>query len=264
MDARESPLSGIGVLVTRPAHQAEHLAQLIEADGGRAVRFPTIAIAAPSDPSVLLTILGRLAEYDIAIFVSPNAVSKAMGVLRAQGRMLPPKITIACIGRGTAEELKRFGVQNAVVPAQFDSTGLLATMELRQLADRRIVIFRGDGGRELLGDTLTARGARVEYAECYRRVRPEADATPLLGHWARGAIDIVSVTSTEGLRNLHAMLGAPGRRWLINTPVVVVSAAQAAACRELGFVQPAIVAREAADQAILEAIRTWRTLRISI
>jgi uroporphyrinogen-III synthase len=171
---------------------------------------------------------------------------------------LPPALHVACVGRGSARELKHFGIENVIVPpGRFDSEALLELPELQAVKGKRIVIFRGDGGRELLGDTLKARGAEIEYAECYRRVRPNTDMTPLLRRCARGEIDIVSVTSVDGLHNLFDMVGKAGQHWLIRTPVVVVSERMAEVCRTLGFKSEPRVAA-ASDEAILEAIQTWR------
>ncbi len=253
------PLAGIHVLVTRPPQQAGRLAELIERDGGVAIRFPVVEIAEPADSAALLAIIDRLGEFDLAIFISPNAVAKAMNLVRARRRHLPQDLRIACVGSGSARELRHFGVENVLAPAaRFDSEGLLELPELGDVAGQRVVIFRGEGGRELLGNTLRDRGARVEYAECYRRVRPDADIGPLLRLWARGAVDIVTVTSVEGLRNLYDMLGKLGRSWLIKTPIIVVSRRIAEACHELGFKNAVIVAGAASDEAILDAIRAWR------
>lgn len=258
MDARESSsLAGVRVLVTRPRDQAQNLTRLIEQRGGEAILFPVIEIAEPQDTQALLGVIDRLAEFALIVFISPNAVNRAMNLILARGG-LPPGARVACIGRGSARELKHFGVENLIVPqGRFDSEALLELPELQQVAGRRIVIFRGDGGRELLGDTLEARGARIEYAECYRRVRPNTDTTPLLRRWARGEIDIVSVTSVQGLHNLFDMLGKAGQHWLIRTPIVVVSERMAEVCRELGFKTKPQVAVSASDEAILETIEAW-------
>src|SRR6185295_12379471 len=92
-----------------------------------------------------------------------------------------------------------------------DSEALLAAPELADVTGKRVLIVRGEGGRALLGNMLAARGATVNYAECYRRVRPVADAAPLIADWQRGLIHAVTVSSAEGLDNLLAMTGSEGR-----------------------------------------------------
>lgn len=251
-------LAGMRVLVTRPAHQADALARLIEAEGGEAIRFPVVEILEPEDSTALLRIIDRLDEFDLAIFISPNAVNKALNLILAR-RTLPPNLALACVGRGSAKELKHFGCENIIVPSgRFDSEGLLALPALTDVRGKRIVIFRGDGGREVLGHTLAARGAEVEYAECYRRAKPTADSTVLMRRWARGGIDAVTVTSVAGLRNLFDLVGKLGQQWLIKTPTVVISERMAEVCRELGYKSPPLVADEASDEGILRALETWR------
>ena len=82
--------------------------------------------------------------------------------------------------------------------------------------------------------------------------------------WARGDIDIVSVTSTQALRNLYDLVGKLGQQWLVKTPIVVVSERTAAACRELGFKTKPLVAAQASDEAIVETIKTWRAAQKSL
>lgn len=111
----------------------------------------------------------------------------------------------------------------------------------------------GEGGRELLGDTLAARGASVEYVECYRRARPRADAAPLLRAWARNEVHAVIVTSSEGLRNLFEMIGKLGQSWLRRTPLLVPHPRIAAAARELGCTN--VVETGPGDDGLLEALQ---------
>jgi len=118
---------------------------------------------------------------------------------------LPPKLKIATVGQGSAKALRESGVANVIAPAErFDSEGLLALPELQDVAGWRVMIFRGDGGRELLGDTLRARGATVEYAACYQRSKPQHDASVL----PDSAPDAITVTSSEALGYLWQMLDA--------------------------------------------------------
>ncbi len=222
-DAR-GPLAGRGILVTRPRAQAEALARLIREAGGEPLVFPAIEIRDLPDLGPILAKIDRLEEFDLAIFISPNAVHKALNLVQARRarRPWPSRLRVAAVGRGSRRELEQQGFAEVIAPAAHaDSEALLALPELNAVAGKRIVIFRGDGGRELLGDTLAARGARVEYAECYRRARPAADSAPLLTAWARGAVHAVTVSSGEGLANLFDMLGKLGQQWLRATPLFV-------------------------------------------
>jgi uroporphyrinogen-III synthase len=257
--SRTRALDGVRVLVTRPRDQAEGLALRIEQEGGEVVRFPVIEITAPRDTRALHAIIDRLDEFALAIFISPNAVNRALDLIIQRRGKFPGHLSVASVGRGSAKALEHLGIKNVITPAdRFDSESLLALPVLQQVTGKRIVIFRGEGGRELLGNILMQRGATVEYAECYQRVRPDTDAAPLLERWARGLIDIVSITSLDGLHNLLNMVGKAGRPWLLRAPVVVISERLAAACRELGFENAPILAREASDEAIVAAIKTWR------
>jgi uroporphyrinogen-III synthase len=249
------PLAAVRVLITRPAPQAENLARLITTQGGEPVRFPTIEIRPPTDLDAFARMVERLHAFSMAIFVSANAVTATMARLRSHALTLPAHLAIACVGAATAHTLAQCGAHASIVPGgRFDSEALLALPALTAVAGQRIVIFRGEGGRELLGQTLVARGAHVEYAECYRRVRPDADMRSLLGQW----VDVVTATSVEGLRNLVAMAGTAGEAVLLRTPIVVVSRRLGVVCSELGFRQPPSVAANASDEAIVEEIKAWR------
>jgi uroporphyrinogen-III synthase len=264
MSTTAKPLAGIRVLVTRPAAQAQRLAELIEQAGGEAIRFPALEIVPPRDMTALNRVLADIAHFDLAIFISPNAVVHGLAPRKAHGGM-PPRMAIAAIGRGTAKALAEAGVGNVILPATgSDSEALLALPQLNDVAGKRIVIFRGEGGRELLGDTLRARGAEVVYAECYRRVRPATDAAPLAARLAAGGLDIVTVTSIQTLNNLHGMLDLPSRGRLRRLPIAVVGNRQAAACRALGWAREPIVAHDASDEAILAALKAWRAPQNSL
>jgi len=258
------PLAGVGVLVTRPAHQAEGLVRLIAEAGGRAVRFPTIAIAPPADPETLAPILERLSEFDLAVFVSPNAVEQACAQLAARGIAWPAHLAAFGVGRATLAALARAGIEARAPAQRFDSEALLALPDLRDVRGRNAVIFRGDGGRELLAETLAARGARVTFAECYRRVRPAVDPAPVLAGLARGEIQVVVVTSSDGLRNLLALLGPPAREHLKRASIVVLSETQAQLCRRADIGAEVCVAPEASDEAILETVKACRGSRFSL
>jgi uroporphyrinogen-III synthase len=243
--ATDQPLAGRGIVVTRPREHAAGLARLIETAGGRAIVFPAIAIEDRPAPAAL----ARLAAFDLAVFISPTAVDKVF----ARAPAWPPALRAAAVGSGTRRELERRGVQGVLAPeSAADSEALLALHELQRVNGTRVVIFRGEGGRSLLGDTLRSRGAEVEYAECYRRARPSADPAPLIDAWGRGALHAVTVSSAEGLENLFAMVGARGAAQLESTPLFVPHARVAAQAQRLGVRE--VLVGGPSDDATLERL----------
>jgi uroporphyrinogen-III synthase len=236
-------LAGLHVVVTRPAGQAAHLAEALVNLGAKPVLYPVLAIFDVDDRQPVLDAAVRLDGIDLACFVSPNAVEKALSVMLAS-RSWPAGLRAATVGKSSEMALARFGVTNVVAPRErFDSEALLELPELQDMAGKRVIIFRGDGGRELLGDTLRSRGAEVEYVTCYRRGRPDLDPVPLLKLWAENRLDAVTVTSSEGLRNLVDMVGKLGQTWLKKTPLFVphpriASLARALGCHEVILTGP--------------------------
>lgn len=242
------------IVVTRPAHQAATLAAMIEAAGGRALLFPVIAIADIDDRHPLDALIDRLDEFRWAIFVSPNAVHKALTAITAR-RALPPGLQFAAVGGGTVNELAKFGVSGVTAPDRFDSEALLGLPPLQDVAGQRIVIFRGVGGREILAAALTGRGAKVEYAECYRRVVPAGGAAPLITAWNEGRLDAITVTSSEGVRNLAALVGERGRDRLAQTPVFAPHPRIARTARELGVAT--VVETAQGDDGLFAGLHSW-------
>ena len=252
MTAAAAPLAGRGIVVTRPEQQAGPLAGRIRAAGGEAILFPVLEIIDTPDLQPLVDTIARLDDYQLAVFISPNAVVRALKRVVAR-RSWPASLRVAAIGKGSVRELERFGITGVMAPdRQFDSEHLLALPELQSVTGQRVVIFRGDGGRELLGDTLTARGARVDYVECYRRARPQTAATPLLAAWDANTLHAVTITSSEGMRNLYQMVGESGRARLCATPLFAPHPRIAAVARELGCSR--VIDTAPGDDGLMDAL----------
>ncbi|MCC7487275.1 MAG: uroporphyrinogen-III synthase [Burkholderiales bacterium] len=249
-------LAGRGVVITRPERQARGLAELVRAAGGTPILYPAIEIREARDMASLDAVIDRLDEFDLAVFVSRNAAAAAMARILGR-RALPAGLAVAAVGPGTARELAAFGVAGTIAPpGHGDSESLLALPPLAHPRGRRVVIFRGDGGRELIADTLRARGAHVEYANCYRRGRPAAVPAPLLEAFARGSLHAIVVTSSEGARNLRAMLGEAGAAILAVTPVLASHPRLARTARELGCAT-VLVADAPGDEALVAALARY-------
>ncbi|HRP97498.1 MAG TPA: uroporphyrinogen-III synthase [Rhodocyclaceae bacterium] len=230
-------LKGRRIVVTRPAGQAESLCAAIEARGGIALRFPVLAISPAADTGGLEVVVAQLDAFDLAFFVSPNAVRHALEFILAR-RTWPPRVAVATVGKGSERALHELGFEHVIAPqAGFDSEAVLALPEFGEtaVAGRRIVIFRGDGGRDLLGDTLKRRGARVDYVTCYRRHRPDLDAQPLLDLARRGELAAITLTSSEGVGHFSAMLGSEGMTTVRALPVFASHPRIVACAHDAGF-----------------------------
>lgn len=247
-----SRFAGRAVIVSRPAGQEQRLCRLLAAAGAEPLHYPAITLLDPPNPAELRERLTDLRGFDLAIFISANAVNRALALLDQRP---PPGLRLAVIGKASRAALNRHRLDADLMPERgFDSEALLALPSLQRLAGRRIAIFRGSGGRGLLGDTLAQRGADVHYFDVYQRIIPTLDATPLLTRWQAGERILVSATSNEGLQNLAQALGDRVWPWLRASPLAVLSQRAAELAAELGWEAPVAVAAEPSDAALVDCL----------
>ena len=246
-------LQGRTVVVTRPKQQSEHLCELIRQYGGKAVRFPVIQIEPPADKT-FIKIIDQLQTFDLAIFISANAVHESFQYIKA----IPPALQFAAVGKASTKTLKYHNIIVDIAPTdRYDSEALLQLPTMQVVQGKKIAIFRGVGGREILAQTLRQRGAEVTYVECYRRVKPNTSPDILLQLWQTGELGIIVVTSNNGLTNLYDMVGETARLDLLSTPLLLLSQRTKRLAQEMGFSAPLLVADRASDQAILNTLIQW-------
>ena len=208
------------VVITRPAGQSNELIARLAEVGLATLDFPLIDVAPVTDDAPLRAALSSLERYALVVFVSPNAVDHAFA---HSDTIWPHALPIGVVGPGSVQALARHGVSapayNVISPpsgadeeaARFDSEGLFAAIDMAlgatNLEGKRVLIVRGDGGREWLAERLREAGAEVETVAAYRRLVPE----PSIGGWARvhellaGEPHAWLLTSSEGVRNLHEL-----------------------------------------------------------
>lgn len=244
------PLAGLRVLVTRPAAQAAGIQQRLLAAGAEPRLLPLLHIAPPADPEAAARLLRESRGAAFWLFTSANAVQAAA--------QLGPEhwpSTLIAIGGGTAAALSRLGYPS-LAPEGADSETLLAWPRLQAVAGQELLIVTGEGGRGLLAQTLSERGARVRVARCYRRepVRhaPEAVAAAL------AELDIALLTSGEALEQLLALTPETERERLLGLPLVVPSARVVELARRLGFQAALLVPDAVSDAAYLACLLRWR------
>lgn len=251
----DTDLHQLGVLVTRPAHQAEGLCRMIEQAGGQAIPLALIEIASPADEAAAKAALAHMADVDILIFISANAVHRCYLYI---GKDLPAGPKIACVGRGTARQLQQdyHRAADLLPDGGYNSEALLAMPALQPVAGKRILILKGEGGRTLLADTLADRGADVSYANLYRRRLP-ADAAQQLAAIQDKKIDVVVLTSGEGIANLLALAGETSRDRLCNITWVVIHPRLVEIARQSGCRNEIIVSEGPGDEQIMLCLRQW-------
>jgi uroporphyrinogen-III synthase len=248
------PLSGVGVLVTRPLVQAQSLARTLSGAGAIPVVFPGVEIE-PVDPAQLTAALRAARNADFIVFVSPTAARTGMQLLAAAGAT-PLRARLLAIGPGTAKELRAQAAGEINTPPDgYDSEALARHPLLQSIKQSTVVIFRGRGGREYLATCLKERGAQVVIAECYHRVPPHADFSHAVAQLASGRIAAWTASSVEIVNNLFALAGADGSEWLRCRVVFVPHARIATSAYKHGA--RGIVVTGPGDGGLMSGLRTW-------
>ena len=249
------------VVITRPRAQADVFARQVSAIGRKAVIFPLLEIAPIPDASSLKFALAQLSSCTLVAFVGPNAIDAAFAHLDTW----PAEVGIAIMGEGSRKALARHGVTDANArifmsqdPERSDSETLIKTLDMDALRGKKIMIFRGSGGRELLADALRSAGVLVTQVTTYLRSAPVLDkeAQERLSGLIATENDWI-VTSSEALRNLVSMVsefaGEAGVAKLQRQHMLVSHARIAETAHSLDFVD--ITQAGSGDEHLLAALQ---------
>jgi len=198
------------VVVTRPSQQAGKLARMVAGLGRECVVLPLLEITPLPDQGELKTVLADLSGYAMVAFVSPNAIDAAFAHIAAW----PPGVAAAVLGEGSRAALAVHGLTDANATiftphdkTRSDSENLLESLDLEALNGKRVLIVRGESGRELMADGLRAAGAMVTTVAAYRRSTPALSGpfAQQLSRLLEGENDWI-ITSSEALRGLLALV----------------------------------------------------------
>ena len=204
------PLFGQRVLLTRPRHLADDMAQQVLERGGEPLVLPVVEVAEPLSWEPVDRAIAGLEGYDWLVFTSVNGVAFFFDRLRQQGRDLRvlARCKLAAIGPATADALRARYLEPDLVPETFNSEGLVAALRER-VAGQRVLLARADRGLELLRDELSPI-ATVEQIAVYRQV-DEVLQGPVVELLRAGEIDWVTLTSSNIARGIERVLGDEGR-----------------------------------------------------
>ena len=248
-------LRGIVALVTRPAGQGAALASAIRAAGGEALECPLLDILPL--PLEAATLARLLTESSTAIFISTNAVAAALAAVREAGLVWPPGLRALAVGSATRDALIRAGIAaQAGEGTAMNSEELLCHPALAKVQGQGILIFKGEGGRELLAEALRARGARVEECALYRRSLPDGASALLETLLDSHRVNTFLASSGETLAHLLGLLGRMPAGKVPTEACFVVPGERVAAEARHRVPAPVVMARNASDAAMLEALAT--------
>ncbi len=169
------------LVITRPLVQARTWEAKLAERGVSTRVLPLMAIGTLGDISAVQSAWAGLAGCALVVFVSPNAAASFFAA-RGAGVEWPADTLAGSTGPGTCTALREAGLADHQVlgPApeapSFDSEALWATLKTRDWRGKRVLIVRGDGGRDWLATTLTEHGAKVDFVQAYARQVPSWDA----------------------------------------------------------------------------------------
>ncbi|MCP4765874.1 MAG: uroporphyrinogen-III synthase [Gammaproteobacteria bacterium] len=255
-------LQGQVILNTRPAHQQGELTRLLQQDGANVLAFPVIDIQPVAIGAEQRRLADAVGDYDILLFVSRNAVEGALRFIDC--RRLRPSARLGVIGNATCAALAAAFASDGldldvclVAGEPYNSEALLQSPALQQVEGKRVLIMRGQQGRNLLGDELRRRGASVDYAEVYRRVLPDGAVGDFNRLVAAHFPTLVILTSVEGMHNLVELVDEAALRALCHTPWLLISERMRESALNLGHNAAVLIAHSASDNGIRQTICEW-------
>ncbi|MGC9325118.1 MAG: uroporphyrinogen-III C-methyltransferase [Desulfomonilia bacterium] len=245
--ARDLPLSGMSVLITRPDHLAYETSMLFASKGARAVVYPLIEISAlPFD-------IPELKTYDILIFTSQNAVSLFFERLFAEGKDARELggLEVFCIGPKTRDALKEYGIAADAMASEFRAEGIVELFKGRNLKGMRVCLPRARGARPVLVEALTQQGATVDEILIYDTIIPK-QANPQTFAAALDEVDTAVFTSPSGVRHAVTLLEENTKK-LLSKKLVAIGPVTATALEKYGL-RAFLTASEYTDEGIIAAL----------
>jgi uroporphyrinogen-III synthase len=245
---QSKPLLNKTILVTRPNGREANLCQLIETAGGRVIHYPAITIRKLPEQKIkkLHALYAQLEQFSMAIFISPTAVEQSHIYFPS----FPENISIVSMGSKTTKALEKLNIPVTIESPKHNTETLLETEAFasEKIKHHKILVFRGTGGRSLLGDSLLERGASMQYVETYSRELPTSK--PLTPQQL-SSLDVITISSNEGLTNLITLMG--GAELLTDIPLIVPSIRANKLARQYDFSR-IIIAKDATDTSTLLAL----------
>ncbi|MBV8802889.1 MAG: uroporphyrinogen-III synthase [Gammaproteobacteria bacterium] len=247
-------LSQLNIMITRPSPEGEILCHKVQEMGASPIFFPAIEIIPLTESPEFTQIISNLNNLDWLIFISPQAVRQTASFIHKQWPAFPEHVRIAALGYGTAQALQAAHLPAAIYPEhQWNSEGLLALSNFQNIFQQKIALVRGEGGRTLLAEELTRRGAKLFHMITYKRGLPKINIHPYLRLLKEKKVDVIITSSSEILQNITQLL-REAESALYSVPLIVISGKMVELAKNMGF-QVIFLAKNASHEAIMAVLK---------
>ena len=252
-------LTQLPVILMRPGAANDRLADLLQANGINAWRWPAFTITLPEDEAIVAERFAHLDDVDMVVMASPAAVAAVAHWVQEW----PKHITLATVGEGTAKVIRAaWGDSVPVIypegDAEFSGSESLFEILKKTQIPRRVLIARGQTGREWLSQQLIELGVDVERLACYVRVPIELTPRQIedLARAVKGPSPIVYITSSDSVATLlHAIRPVAGaREWFLHGSAITIHPRCAERLHEAGFMHVEITGTD--DDRVKEHVLT--------
>ncbi len=244
-------LSGVSIVITRPAATAAALVRAVQRAGGNALRLPGMSLRPAPNPQAVFGQLHTAGDADVWIVTSPAAVRFLWRL--APDLHAPGQITVFAVGRGTARALARRGIL-AIAPAHGNEgiAGVLALPQLKSLRGKTVVVIGAPGGRDPSAE-LARRGASATRLDVYQRLPAPLTSAQVAAIVAAKDPFVTLLTSAEILGNLTAQLPAKALHRMQAAALIVASDRLRKVAAAAGFTRIAVAASPAPRDLVAAA-----------
>lgn len=250
-------------MVTRASHQAVQQIDILKQCGADVTHLPLLLIEPVQEGTEAFHLIKHqmmnLDLYDIIICISPNAANYALEWIDQYWPQLPIGIDWYAIGRKTAQILNAAEIPARFSPKGFDSEAILCLSDLQDVAEKKVLILRGSDGRKKLEESLSGRGAQVEYANLYTRHCPDYADDVIKSTIYNQDLSSILITSGEALNNFVKVAQGQKSQFSVDSlssiRLIVPSKRIAEQAKKSGFTQ-ITVAQGPDDQSMIAALNS--------
>lgn len=212
----------IALISSRPQGANVQLSDDLKNSEIKLLSFPLTEIHPLNNYQIFDGVIENIKTYQHIIFISTNAVHFFLERVKKLSLQIPKNLIFSSIGPTTKLLLQEYLSVDVHSPIKiFDSEHLLKEKIYNNVEGQKILIIRGEGGRETLKNALEEKGGIVNYGECYVRKYVDIDLNQLKNDLVNYHHQFFLFSSTNSAKHLIHQLSNVDSRWLQNIKIIV-------------------------------------------